>query len=166
MTRKYDSEFAFKYQRKSTRQSAHNYAWTSTYFITIPTENREPLFDDPKLRSILQETWEALPARFPGVTLDEFVIMPDHIHCILHVEGNTEKPISLGRIIGAYKSITTVAWLRYIEANHLEQTCIIWQRGYHEHAIREPGELEATRLYIRNNPNRSLERKQQLKKSE
>ena len=165
MTRKYDSEFAFKYHRKSTRQPNHNYAWTSTYFITICAANMEPLFDDPTLRTILEETWQALPARFPNITLDEFIIMPNHIHLIIHIEGNTAKPIPLGRIIGAYKSITTLSWLRHIENARLEQTCIIWHRNYYDIAIYKPGELEETRTYIRNNPIKALERQQQRAKN-
>jgi len=157
MKKKYDSEFAFRYHRKSIRQPNHNYACSGTYFITICAEQREAVFDIPELRTILQETWDALPARFPGLYLDEFVIMPDHVHFIARLKGNVEKPVTLGRIIGAYKSITTVEWLRYIRDSGLEQAGIMWQRDYYDEAICDAQELEAKRQYIRNNPLKLLQ---------
>ena len=152
MKKKYDSEFTFRYHRKSTRQPNHNYAWTGTYFITINSERGEPFFEIPELHTILQETWIALPERFPGVTLDEFIIMPTHVHFIVHMEGNVEKPVTLGNIIGAYKSLTTRAWLDHIKSRGLECSCIIWHRGYDDRAILDAASLEARREYIRNNP--------------
>jgi putative transposase len=152
MNKRYDSEFAFRYHRKSIRQPDHNYGLSGTYFITICSERREPVFDTPELRAILRETWEALPTRFPDLGLDEFVIMPDHVHFIVRLEDNVQKPTTLGRIIGAYKSITTVKWLEHIKGTGMECPGIIWQRGYHDHAIRDVRELEETRQYIRNNP--------------
>ena len=152
MTRKYDSEFAFRYHRKSTRLSTHNYAWTATYLITIRSAHHEPVFENPALQNILRTTWEALPARFPNVALDEFVIMPDHVHFILRIEGNVEKPVTLARVIGAYKSITTVEWLKYIKEQRLEIPGIIWQRGFHDRVIIDKNALEAARIYVCNNP--------------
>jgi REP element-mobilizing transposase RayT len=54
--------------------------------------------------------------------------------------------------MGAYKSLTTVAWIKHIKANNLECPGIIWQTNYYERAIRDVHELEQTRQYIRNNP--------------
>ena len=162
MEKRYDSEFAFRYHRKSIRQPNHNYAWSGIYLITICAEQREPVFDTPELRTILRETWEALPGRFPSVELDEFVIMPDHVHFIVRLQGNVEKPTSLVRVIDAYKSLTTMAWLRHIKATGMECSAIIWQRGYHDRGIRDAKELEWARQYIRNNPLK-LKHEQQTK---
>jgi len=137
LKKKYDAEFAFRYKRRSLRMSQHNYGWSGTYFVTIRTAQREPLLEIPELRTILRETWEALPQRFPGASLDEFVIMPDHIHFILWLEGNVENPAKLGDIVGTYKSITTVAWLRHIQATRMERPGILWQHNYYERVIRD-----------------------------
>jgi putative transposase len=134
------------------RLKTHNYGWTGTYFVTIRAAVREPLFEIPELRSILIENWEALPARFPNVTLDEFVIMPDHIHFIIRLEGNIDKPVALGDVIGAYKSLTALAWLRHIKTTGLECSARIWERDYNDRVIRDAKELEQKRQYIRNNP--------------
>ena len=163
MTKQYDSEFAYKYHRKSTRLKTHNYGWSGTYFITISAEQNEPVFEIPGLRTILLETWQALPNRFPGLELDEFVIMPDHIHFIIKLEGNVEKPATLGSVVGAYKSLTTVAWLRHVEDAGLECSGIIWHRGFDDEVIFDVNELEAMRQYIRDNP-KKLERRLQKEK--
>ena len=152
MKKKYDSDFAFRYHRKSTRLKTHNYAWSGTYFVTICANRDEPIFEIAELRAILQETWESLPKRFMGAMLDEFVIMPDHVHLIISLEGNVEKPASLSAVMGAYKSLTTVAWLEHIKANGLECQGIIWQERFHDRRIRDAQELELTRRYIRDNP--------------
>ena len=116
------------------------------------TERDEPFFEIPELQTILREHWFALPERFPGVTLDEFVIMPTHVHFIIHMEGNVEKPVTLGNIIGAYKSLTTRAWLDHIKSTGPARSCIIWQRDYDDRAIIDVKSLEVRRQYIRNNP--------------
>ena len=152
MTKDFDWNLTLRYHRKSARQNNHNYGWSSTYFITIRASTKEPIFEIPALRTILQETWEALPARFEGLQLDEFVIMPDHVHLIVHLEGNVAHPTTLGRVIGAYKSLTTVAWLHHLKTTNEERAGIIWQRNYHDEAIRDAQQLEQTRQYIRNNP--------------
>src|SRR6266480_4393269 len=90
--KKYNSDLSIRYKRQSLRMPKHNYGWTGTYFVTIRAVQREPIFETPELCTILIETWKSLPERFVGATLDEFVIMPDHIHFIIELEGNVEKP--------------------------------------------------------------------------
>ncbi len=75
------------YRGKSLRLPKHNYSWTRAYFVTGWAITRDPIFEIPVLHTILQEPWDALPIRFPGVTLDAFVIMPDHIHGLLWLDG-------------------------------------------------------------------------------
>jgi putative transposase len=78
--------------------------------------------------------------------------MPDHIHFIIHLEGNVDKPATLSQVVGAYKSIVVVSWLRYIETNKIHAQARIWQNYYYDRIIRDNEELENTRQYIRNNP--------------
>src|SRR5579884_436952 len=91
-------------RRKSKRAEFHNYSWSDSYLITIVAKDRVPFFHIPELRIILETTWRELPKRFPNVILDEFVIMPDHVHFVIHIQGNAAKPVSLGSVVGAYKS--------------------------------------------------------------
>jgi putative transposase len=130
----------------------HDYASSGAYFVTIRTYQSEALLEVPELHAILTEEWHALPNRFPGVTLDEFVIMPDHIHFILWLDKKTEDAPTLGNIVGAYKSLTTLAWLKHIKAAGLERSGRLWQRNYFEHILYSKVQLEQRRQYIRNNP--------------
>jgi REP element-mobilizing transposase RayT len=159
----FDPDRATRYTRKSFRLKDHHYGWTASYFVTIRAARGEPLFEKEALHAILHQTWETLPERFPSLTLDACVIMPDHIHFIIHLEGNVEKPTTLGRVVGAYKSLTTVFWLRHLETRGLELPGHIWQRDYYEHIIRDGTELEQKRNYIRDNPRRWQQRHETTK---
>ena len=159
--RKYNPDL---FTRRSLRLPDRDYTKTNAYFVTIRAKQYEPIFEAPELRKILLETWQALPERFHGVTLDEFVVMPDHIHFILWLDGKIENVPALGSVVGAYKSLTTVAWLRHIKSAGLECSGLIWQRNYYERVIRIE-ELEKTRQYIRNNPT-ELQRQTEKQRTE
>jgi putative transposase len=122
--------------------------------------------------------WEKLSERFTMIDLDEFVIMPNHVHGIIIIADNigadlvgarqkgipysvnnflaspllrqidTSQSGSLGAIIGSYKS--TVA--RIINGLLKTPGATIWQRNYYEHIIRNETEYESIREYIANNP--------------
>jgi len=152
---KYDPEC---FNRQTTRLLNRDYSATSAYFVTIRTAQFKRSFEIPELREIVVETWEALPLRFPSVTLDEFVVMPDHVHFILWLNGAVEDPPRLGEVVGAYKSLTTVKWYDHLRALGKTWPGYVWQRGYHDHIVRI-AELEKTRQYIGNNPIRSSSKK-------
>ena len=139
-------------QRHSTRLPNHNYRWSASYFVTIRANHHEPVFEMPELHQIVQEQWDALPTRFAHVQLDEFVIMPDHIHGILHFQTSDTASPSLGRVIGAYKSLTSVLWFRYVKEHNVFWKGVLWQRSFHDHILRDANDLEQKRQYIRNNP--------------
>jgi REP element-mobilizing transposase RayT len=140
-----------RYTRQTIRLTHRDYTWTNAYFVTIRAARPEPLFETLILRQLLLETWQSLPDHFPTISLDEFIIMPDHIHFILWLNNTQEKAPTLGNIVGAYKSIIAVSWLNHIKATKIECSGRIWQRNYYERVIRI-AELEKTREYIRNNP--------------
>ncbi len=140
------------FTRKSLRLPGHDYTAAGAYFITVKALPPHRFFEIPTLRYILLDAWHALPKRFPHVTLDEYVIMPDHIHFILWLDG-TRKDVPLGNVVGAYKSITTVHWIQHLKSvgKDMQYPCRIWQEKFHDRVLRLD-ELEQTRLYIRNNP--------------
>ncbi len=150
--RTYDPGRSFYHKRKSIRLPTHDYTWTRAYFVTIRAKICEPPLDHPFLRTILVETWESLPERFLSLTLDEFVVMPDHIHFILHLNGLAEHAPTLGAVVGAYKSLVVVQWLRHIKTTQLECQGRFWQRNYFERILCNHDDLEQTRQYIRDNP--------------
>ena len=147
-----DQDTTYPFHRRSLRLPKHDYTWTRGYFVTIRAKVHEPLFEMPSLRTILTKEWEALPQRFPRITLDACVIMPDHMHFILWLNGLAKKAPTLGSVVGAYKSLTTVAWIKHAKATQTEYAGNFWLRGYFDHVIRNRDELENIRQYIRDNP--------------
>lgn len=70
------------------RLPAYDYTQAGAYFVTIVTYQRELLFDDPVLYRVVETLWQALPRHFPSVALDEYVVMPNHLHGILWIIGD------------------------------------------------------------------------------
>ncbi len=77
---KYDPN---KHHRRSIRLKGYDYAQAGAYFVTICTRARECVLDDPVVSGIITDVWHALPAWFPTIALDEFVVMPNHVHLIV-----------------------------------------------------------------------------------
>lgn len=79
-------------KRKSTlRLSCHDYSSAGFYFVTICTRDREHFLGEiikgemilSDIGYIIADRWHALPDYFPDIQLDEFIVMPNHIHGIL-----------------------------------------------------------------------------------
>jgi REP element-mobilizing transposase RayT len=82
MTMPYDPNI---HHRRSIRLPQYDYAQPGAYFVTICTQGREFVLDDPIVSGIITDVWHALPQRFPTIDLDEFVIMPNHSHLIVWI---------------------------------------------------------------------------------
>jgi len=151
------------------------------YFITICCQDRICLFGDVvKGEIVLNEAgkmveteWLNLPARFKNIELHESVIMPNHFHGILKIVGVTlvvarnvgiaENQMgqpqgiaptkTIGDIMDAYKSITTVNYIRGVKTlNWQPFNGKLWQRNYWEHIIRNEQSYQRISEYIINNP--------------
>ena len=147
----YDPE---KHHRHSIRLKGYDYSQPGAYFVTICSWQRQPLFDRTALRNILVETWQQLPARYANLSLDTFVVMPDHIHGILHLISPL-KPIpgpTLSDITRVYKSITSVSWIRYNKSRSMTCGRHLWQGRFYDHVIRNETYLTLIRDYILHNP--------------
>lgn len=115
--------------------------------------------------------WDELPRHYEIVDLDEFVVMPNHVHGIVWITADENakvrvenkvrarhasplqkprgfKPGSLGAIVASFKSAAT----RKINQLHKTPGTPFWQRGYYEHIIRNDEDLFQHRKYIQENP--------------
>jgi putative transposase len=162
-------------QRQSIRLKGYDYSQPGGYFVTICTRDRILFFEDNNIKKIVETCWLEIPYHFPNVELDQWVIMPNHLHGIIllhdsrrgeafaenidelrtptanasplrHPKGTT--PRSLSAIVQNFKSIST----RRI--NQLQGTPgnSIWQRGFYDRIIRNQKELDRIRHYIEENP--------------
>ena len=134
------------------RLPSHDYSSPGAYFVTICARRRQPFFEIPELAAILQRQWEDLPHRFPTIKLDQFVIMPDHLHFILWLQPDAKERPTLSTIVQAYKSLSAHEWQNHALAHRLEEKIDIWQRSFYDSIIRDDLSLETIRFYIQNNP--------------
>jgi len=156
-------------RRDSRRLPRWDYAGPGWYFVTCVIWQRRPFLAElrsgqsyPTLAGeIVADAWQAIPDHFPGVHLDAFVVMPDHVHGIVRVDARDDPhrrpprvsgtpPRSLGAIIGSWKSASS----RGIHRNCAAAPPRIWQRNYHEWVVRNEAMLERVRRYIARNPSR------------
>lgn len=152
--------------RRSIRLSDFDYSSSNLYFVTICTKNKQSIFVGAdyhppannqlsQIGNIAKQYWEEIPHHYPYVSLDQSVIMPNHIHGIITIGHKTRAdnnpPLhvvtgTIGAIIRGYK-IGVTKWCR-------QNTNIydVWQRNYYEHIIRDADDLQRIRAYIHNNP--------------
>jgi REP element-mobilizing transposase RayT len=147
---------------------AYDYAQVGAYFITIVTHKRVCLFGEiidggmriNRAGSIAQWTWAELPKHFRGIKTDQFVIMPNHIHGIIHITNivvgaqhaapakSHVQSASLGAIVRSFKSAVS----KRCKEQAVIPGATIWQRNYYDHVIRNENELIRIREYIATNP--------------
>ena len=151
--------------RKPNRIPHFDYSTPGAYFITICTEGRLPILstivgggalDAPcaRLTSIGQVVQRHIISgnRIPGVTVDKYVIMPNHIHLILLVEntasaGTSRAPSPTNAVIPHFVSTLK----RFC---HRDVGTRFFQRSYHDHVIRNEADYLKIWQYIDNNPAR------------
>jgi REP element-mobilizing transposase RayT len=159
------------HHRRSIRLGDYDYTQAGAYFVTICSRNRECVFGDVvdgverlnEFGDLVKREWLWTMNIRPNVELDEFIVMPNHIHGILIINHDCRgtlqraptkeqfgKPVSnsIPTIIRLFKSTTTK------QLNELRNTAGIpvWQRNYFEHIIRNDEELNRIREYIITNP--------------
>lgn len=169
----YDPE---RHCRRSIRLKDYDYGQNGAYFVTLCTFERESYFEQfPELNEIVDTEWRRIPERFPAVAMDQYVIMPNHLHGIIVIDGESgcpqerhpkkgypqgvslhgnieyERP-NLGTIIGSYKSLCANGWLKLIKSRDINARGKFWQSNYYEHVIRDEEELNRIRNYIVDNP--------------
>ncbi len=166
-------------ERKLTRLKGYDYSQSGAYFVTVCAHNRQNLFGGieggkiilNEYGNIVNHCWREIPAHFPHVELDEFVIMPNHVHGVIiinSVGANDYSPLqipiysikqsfaspknmcgtskTIGSVIRGFK-IGVTKWFRQ-NTDHYT----VWQRNYYEHIIRNDTELNRIRQYIIENP--------------
>jgi putative transposase len=171
-----DDQFKSKYRVSSVRMPHWDYGSHGLYYITICTKNHIHYFgeivSDPNnetqnfaslqktaIGEVAYNNWLNIPTHFPFVEIDQFVIMPNHIHGILFINKPNKvdwtinkfgsQSQNLASIIRGYKaSVKTYATINKIE--------FLWQPRYYDHVIRDEKGYINIREYIFNNPEKWL----------
>ncbi len=153
-------------QRKRTRLEAYDYATPGAYFVTICTHEKRCILSDiaavgeglappavslSTIGRIVEEQLSDLPRRFPSVSVDRYVIMPNHVHLLLSLSestGGASPSPTLTDVICVLKSMTT----------RLSSSCLgaapLWQRSFHDHVVRGQRDYDEIWKYIEANPAR------------
>jgi len=169
-----------KHHRRSVRLTGYDYAQPGVYFVTICVRDRECTLGnvvDGRARTteygrVAHDFWVQVPIHFVNVSIDTFVVMPNHVHTIIaigdppHRRGGVTPPLrtaaspqpgvgttplrrpTLGQIVAYYKYQTTKL-INQIRGN---PGTPFWQRSFYDHIIRNDRELNAIRQYIADNP--------------
>ena len=140
--------------RKRLRLVGYDYSSPNYYFITICTDQKRCIFGKPTCLNDWGKLAESelldIPNHFPGVMIDKYVIMPNHIHAIVVIKDVGEersRPFpTLSTIMGLYKSGVS----RKIRA--LSPGAVIWQKSFYDHVIRNEKEYLDDWSYIDQNP--------------
>ena len=162
-----DMRFRNRYRIPSARLASWDYRWAGVYHVTLCTLGRVCWFGEitggqvalSREGNVIAQEWSSIPQIGPHVLLDEWIVMPDHLHGILifknrptpvpREEGTDKLPLSLGELISQVKSRATkkIRW-------DLKRPRFAWQERFHDTILREPADLERVREYIRTNPAR------------
>ena len=133
--------------RKNPRLKEFDYSSRHYYFITICTWEKTCIFGTAKELSPWGEAARdcigEIERHFPGVRTEKSVVMPNHVHMILALQG--ENP-GIPYIIAAYKAAVT----RVIHKTDPDRK--VWQTSFHDHVIRSQKDYERIWLYIEANP--------------
>jgi len=150
-------------QRRSIRLKGYDYSQAGAYFITVCTQNHEHLFgeiSDAEMMinawgNIVQECWYDLPNHYPGLELDIFVVMPNHMHGII-VLANARAgfnrsaaeirafrqpaptKFAISKLHGLPEIVRALKTFSARRINLIRGTtgAPFWQRSYYEHIIR------------------------------
>ena len=159
--------------RRSLRLREYDYTNAGGYFVTVCTRGRVCCLGevcDAEMRpnaegAIVREVLLGLPCRYPRIAVDACVVMPNHLHAIVILldevgrfssserAGLRPAPtgrVSLSEVVRALKSFSA----RGINGLRGTTGIPVWQRGYHEHIVRDDGDLRRIRQYIEENPTR------------
>ncbi len=178
------------HHRRSIRLRGYDYSGPGAYCLTICTRGKRHLVGEivegemqlNPAGKMVEHHWSILTRQFGSIRLDEFVVMPNHLHGIIVVVGaplvgardacvgaalvaaqpgavpnakraGTRPAPTIGDIVGAFKSVTTHEYIRGLrEFGWPAFTGALWQRNYYEHIICNDAELDKIREYIRTNP--------------
>ena len=159
-------------KRKPLRLEHYDYSTPGAYFVTICTQDRKCILSDipvgeqlaapetllSPLGRIVDEQIRQLPIRFPSLSVDNYVIMPNHVHILLTLRRNAQGTGTAAITGGASSSPTVVAVVQALKsltarlASDHFQVKPLWQRSFHDHIIRNEQDYREIWNYIDGNP--------------
>ena len=152
------------YNRKDPRLKGYDYSTTGAYFLTICTQHRKnilstivgegsPLPQLSRYGKIADKWINKIPEKYQEISLDNYVIMPNHIHILLSIikedgRGNPSPTV-----------YAAIGWLKYHITKEINQARgtvgqKIFQRSFFDHIVRNRNDYNEIYKYIFENPMR------------
>ena len=136
-------------RRNSLRLPEYDYHSAGAYFVTVCSRNRACLFGEivegrmrlNRTGQIVETCWRRIPSHLPSVTLDAFIVMPNHVHGIVLLNDRATQVSPVRLVVGAFKACAS-----------RNAGVPPWQRGYFDRIIRDEPELALARRYVADNP--------------
>lgn len=160
-------------ERKPQRLHEYDYSQNGAYFVTVCTHDRRCLLGSVENNTVVvNEAGKMVGQRIENisngvnVTVDKYVVMPNHIHAIIMVyrdgteteHGTAQGPFpTLSDYIRRFKTITMKLYIDGVKDGRyppFEKT--IWQKSYHDRILRDENEYLSAWRYIEENPLRWL----------
>jgi REP element-mobilizing transposase RayT len=167
--------------RKLNRLTGFDYSNEGYYFVTICVKDKTEWFGEIKdgrmklneYGKIVLRCWNDLINHYMNTKLDEFIIMPNHLHGILSIVGNGLKPFrtlshpfrtlshpfrTLLRAFRTNHGLSEIMrGLKTFSSRRINETIndgikFQWQKSFYDHIIRNEQDLTRVREYIVNNP--------------
>ncbi len=150
-------------KRKQIRLQNYDYSSPGSYFVTICTHEKRcilssitvgeglapPVVTLSPIGKCVEEQILSLPNRYPMLRIDNYVIMPNHVHLVVSLRegpGGASPSPTLFDVVRVMKSLST----RLSRSSLGDQP--LWQRSYHEHVIRNERDYQEIWEYIDTNP--------------
>jgi len=172
--------------QKQYRLPGYDYSLDGYYFVTICTRGRECLFGEVRdnqmqlsqLGKVIDGFWTKIPDHFTYAQMDEFVVMPNHVHGIIVIDHgrrngrrNGRKTVRKPKIRHGLSTVPTVISKKHLQPQPKSLSIIVrnykaavtgesrrqnyshdlWQPRFHDHVIRDEDSLNRIRLYIQEN---------------
>ncbi|HYF98069.1 MAG TPA: transposase, partial [Coxiellaceae bacterium] len=156
-----------KYKDKSLRLPSWNYSANGFYFLTLCTHNRHHSLGEiingqlqkTKAAILVENCWLSLNGHYGNCYLDEFIIMPNHLHGLIFIEQEETSELAhqlttqrrsmlIPKMVGRFKMQST----KLINEAQKTPGKKFWQSDYYDRVVRNEDELNNIREYIHDNP--------------
>ena len=147
-------------KRKQIRLSDYDYSAPGAYFVTICTADRRRILSDiavgaaisrppevslTRYGEIVDKAIRNIPRVYPVLSVEKYVIMPNHMHMILRIHADES-----GRLIAAPTVSQVIGQMKRWASK--EAGILLWQKSFHEHVIRGEEDFREIWRYIGENP--------------
>ena len=147
------------HERKHPRRRSYDYMQPGAYFVTFLTHARKPILGELVQRGVLltdagrivELRFAAVAARFEGVAIDTYVVMPDHVHALVVLSSTPNRTVNLSQVVGWVKQRAA----RAINSSNAGSAARIWHCSFHDIIIKDASAFVRIRHYISANPARA-----------